>query len=166
MKRLYRLRLVRIRFSICLFLMGWSSLGAKCIPTNSVLVPQELIACDGEDCPEGSLEVVVPCENPAQAELVVKDYYYEIRCGCLEASTEEETDTGRKCTVAVGTTIIWSFEGSEAHNVQSSEFDGSSDQAFGSFETYMDSPGEYAYYCSLHRGEMSGYFITVIPTPE
>ena len=23
-----------------------------------------------------------------------------------------------------------------------------------------------AYYCSLHRGEMSGYFFTVIPTPE
>ena len=111
----------------------------------------------------GTFIPATPCPNGGEVILDVGDYYFAIICGCLEATWEDLIIGGSKrCTVPVGTTVKWRFMGSEEHNVASdtSGFQSSSDLLAGGYEWVFNTPGVFAYSCTLHS-EMEGYVIDV-----
>jgi hypothetical protein len=93
-----------------------------------------------------------PCDVPGEAQLIVEGRSYTIMCGCAEVD-------GRRCTVPVGTRVVWTFAASESHTVTSAAAE-SGDQLSGRFEQTFDEPGTFPYGCSIHA-EMSGYEIEV-----
>ncbi len=53
--------------------------------------------------------------------------------------------------VSVGDTVTWAFEdGDEEHNVVFDDGDSSQVQSSGTWSRTFDTPGEYAYSCTLH----------------
>lgn len=53
--------------------------------------------------------------------------------------------------IAVGTTVVWTWEGLAPHNVVGLEF-ASPVQTSGVFRLAFATPGSYDYVCTLHRG--------------
>jgi plastocyanin len=67
----------------------------------------------------------------------------------------EEAGSGvfdpRSITIAAGESVTWSFEGEFVHTVTSDTMAFNSGiRLDGVFEVQFDTPGSYAYYCSLH----------------
>ena len=63
-------------------------------------------------------------------------------------------------TVAVGTTVTWTFSGYNTHNVS---FDNSTvksaDMSGGTYQRTFNSAGSYPYRCSIHGAAMSGTIV-------
>jgi plastocyanin len=59
-------------------------------------------------------------------------------------------------TVTVGTTVTWTWRGSNAHDVAFSGGPGSPVQTSGSYARQFTSPGNYDYICTVHGSAMSG----------
>ena len=146
-------------------LLAWPLLAApKCFDPELAPAPPDAAPpvdaaphIDGDPLPPDASAFVpaVACEDPLEARLVVADLAYQLRCGCREAS-------GKTCTVPRGTTVIWQFADAEEHNVASSTngFSPSGERLTGTFAHTFDTPGTYAYECSIHT-QMNGYTIVV-----
>lgn len=106
--------------------------------------------------PPRTVEPAVPCPSPDEARFLVRNFEYDIQCGCAEAE-------GRTCTINAGTTVYWAFADAVEHNVASLEdaFGRSTDRLSGRFTHTFEAPGSFAYGCTLHPREMSGYAILV-----
>lgn len=59
-------------------------------------------------------------------------------------------------TVAIGTTVTWTWGGSQMHSVTFDDGTGSDTQATGSFARAFSAAGTYAYHCKVHGTAMSG----------
>ena len=152
---------------VLLLMLSLGAMGVKCIPYNSECceVPDAAPPMDGfviardSEVPDSTTPLEPspnPCPTENQAELLVQNFAYEIRCGCQETE-------GLVCTVPVGTTVVWRFLDSEDHNVASAggSFGESEDLLGGTFEYPFSQAGSYRYSCTLHPRQMSGYSIVV-----
>jgi plastocyanin len=59
-------------------------------------------------------------------------------------------------TVAVGTTVTWTWTGASQHNVTFDDGAASPTQATGSYARAFTAAGTYAYHCTIHGAAMSG----------
>ena len=59
-------------------------------------------------------------------------------------------------TVAIGTSVTWTWGGSQMHSVTFDDGTGSDTQATGSFAKVFSAAGTYAYHCKVHGTAMSG----------
>lgn len=59
-------------------------------------------------------------------------------------------------TVPVGTTVTWTWNGSNQHNVTFDDGAKSATQASGTFDRKFDVAGTYKYHCTIHGAAMSG----------
>lgn len=59
-------------------------------------------------------------------------------------------------TVAIGTTVTWTWGGSQMHSVTFDDGTGSATQATGTFARGFSAAGTYAYHCKVHGTAMSG----------
>lgn len=104
--------------------------------------------------------VSVPCDNASEATIRVEEYSFTNVCGCLEGAQSE----AKRCTVPIGTQVVWEFQGSLEHNVHSEgEFSSSTDRLRGRHQVTFSVAGEYPYECSIHAGVMSDYHVVVSP---
>jgi plastocyanin len=61
------------------------------------------------------------CTGQPQAEVLVQDGYFEDMCGCAEGNVTFLQPAPMTCTVAVGTTVFFVYEGSvRSHQIMSS----------------------------------------------
>ncbi len=140
--------LPRVRTVACaLALLSPALMAGKCIQYDPAL------DADGGEVAEAA-PPGVPCSEPLTAKLNVTNHAFVIQCGCLEGS-------GKTCTVSAGTTVAWTFEDSDAHDITSDNgaFEESGERLVGTFTHDFATPGSYPYECSIHSAEMSGYFI-------
>ncbi|MEZ0315159.1 MAG: hypothetical protein ACAI38_25590 [Myxococcota bacterium] len=128
----------------------------KCVGYDERLVPPT--ALPGGD--GGAVVSATPCPDPSEAILAVEEFAFIVRCGCLEPPGVY-TEDDKHCTIPVGTTVTWMFQGSQQHNVASEAFADSRPRTTGRYSVPFDTPGVYDYSCSLHIGQMSGYSIIV-----
>ncbi len=59
-------------------------------------------------------------------------------------------------TVTVGTTVTWTWNGSNQHNVTFDDGTKSATQSSGTFDRTFDAAGTYKYHCTIHGAAMSG----------
>ena len=59
-------------------------------------------------------------------------------------------------TVAVGTTVTWTWTGASRHNVTFDDGPKSADQSSGTFTRAFTAAGTYNYHCTIHGTAMSG----------
>lgn len=59
-------------------------------------------------------------------------------------------------TVPVGTTVTWTWNGSNQHNVTFDDGTKSATQSSGTFDRKFDAAGTYKYHCTIHGAAMSG----------
>jgi hypothetical protein len=116
------------------------------------------------DAPDGFVPAVA-CSVAGEARLTVDDRFFAIVCGCLEPPWAE-AEGSKVCTIPVGTTVVWTFVGSEDHTVTESA--GAPDSGIRNAgatvrQTYSE-VGDYVYECTEHSS-MAGYIIRVI-APE
>ena len=55
-------------------------------------------------------------------------------------------------TLAVGTTVTWTWVGAAIHNVTFGDGSGSPDQSAGSFQRTFNTAGAFNYHCTKHAG--------------
>jgi hypothetical protein len=96
-----------------------------------------------------------PCADPKEARITIIDWAFEPECGCMEGSG------ARSCVIAPGTTVVWTFNGNDLHNIFSFGFAQSTLKVNGRHSVTFDNLGTYDYGCSEHPVEMSGYRIIV-----
>ena len=132
-----------------IFLIAVLTSGDKCVPYDAALDP----ASEDYAVPQAAS---TGCGVEGQARLRVENFAYQIQCGCQESS-------GTTCTVPAGTTVIWEFADSTAHNVTSvaNAFGVSANEIAGLFEVEFERAGTFEYGCSIHPFDMSGYSIVV-----
>jgi len=155
-----RLRNLRFAAVLAAFpLLG----GFKCIKYDAPEVPPDAAPqpdSDGTPTPgvDGAVKPpfvpAVACADDGVAKLTVENYAYNIVCGCKE-------DSGLKCTVPAGTTVVWTFADSEQHNITSiaNAFGMSPNLLAGQFTYTFTTAGTYDYGCSIHGADMAGYSI-------
>ncbi|MBI4815238.1 MAG: hypothetical protein HY791_03200 [Deltaproteobacteria bacterium] len=105
---------------------------------------------------DSGVVVSTRCANDGEAHIQVRDFAYQIRCGCVER-------TGSTCTVPVGTRVVWTFLDAEEHDVASAggRFPQSGERSTGTFSHVFAEVGDFPYYCNIHIGDMNGYVIRV-----
>ena len=59
-------------------------------------------------------------------------------------------------TVPVGTTVTWTWNGANQHNVTFDDGTKSATQSAGTFDRKFDAAGTYKYHCTIHGTAMSG----------
>jgi len=65
--------------------------------------------------------------------------------------------TGGTKTVAVGTTVTWTWaQGAVTHNVTFDDGQHSASQNSGTYARQFNTPGTYPYHCTIHGPAMSG----------
>ena len=62
-------------------------------------------------------------------------------------------------TVAVGTTVTWTWSSANAHDVTFTDNVHSATQSSGSFSRQFTAAGSYDYMCSVHGAAMSGRIV-------
>lgn len=131
-------------------------LAAKCVEYDPRLVHPDAATIHRDAHLGDGFVPALACQAPDEAQLVVRDFAFNIQCGCKEAE-------GKTCTVPAGTTVVWKFADSEEHNVSSlmNAFGMSSDSLAGVFRHTFQGPGSFGYGCTIHPTAMSGYMIVV-----
>jgi hypothetical protein len=133
-------------------------LAVKCIASDRRLLPPDASAGSGDGAGIDGVRVTpaVACPDPDRAMFIIESEAFNIQCGCAES-------TGKTCTINAGTTVVWQFADSEAHNVTSiaNAFGMSSTVMVGNYSHTFDQPGTFGYGCSIHSDVMSGYSIVV-----
>lgn len=142
---------------ICAVFASFVLIGAKCIAYDERL---SAATAQGDGTGDAATVSATPCTDPHEAIINVEEFAFIIRCGCAEPPGQYD-EADRRCTVPVGTTVIWAFEGSQQHNVSSQAFEESRPRTSGRHAVTFDEPGLYSYACSLHIGQMNGYSILV-----
>lgn len=81
--------------------------------------------------------------------------------GVTEVSVEDNKFEDRVIEVPAGTTVTWTFEGQNDHNIVGDGFASDAMQD-GEFEYRFDAPGRFDYKCTLHGG-MTGRVLVMEP---
>ena len=85
--------------------------------------------------------------------------------GVVDVRIDDNFYRPKKITVPVGTTVRWTNEGRNEHNVladKGSRFGIDGIDRGATYEHRFDKPGRYGYYCSLHGAPRTGQFGTVV----
>jgi plastocyanin len=139
----------------CALGLLWPALMAgKCIQYDKAFDADA--AAPHADAATDGAAAAVACSKPLTAQIRVINHSFVNQCGCAESS-------GKTCTVPAGTTVVWTFADSDAHDITSDNgaFEESGERLVGTFSHQFTAPGSYPYECSIHAAMMSGYFIEV-----
>jgi plastocyanin len=84
--------------------------------------------------------------------------------GSQDVSVTDNAFSPSTVTVTSGATVTWTWNGSNQHNVTwvSGTPAASATQSSGSYQRTFDTPGTYAYYCTIHGSPTGGMRGTVV----
>jgi plastocyanin len=76
--------------------------------------------------------------------------------GDSTVSVQDNLFSPQQATVSVGTTVTWTWTGSNQHNVTFNGGPASPTQTAGQYQRLFTAPGSYPYLCTVHGALMSG----------